>query len=40
MYSSFWHTCLDKSVSRYLLPALAALAVLAVTPAFAAELIL
>ena len=37
MYSSFRLACLDKSVPRYLLPALAAMAVLAVFPAFAAS---
>ena len=35
MYSNFRSAVLDKSVSRYLLPALAAMALLAVTPAFA-----
>ena len=34
--SSFRQACLDKSVHRFLLPALAVLAALAVTPAFAA----
>jgi phosphate:Na+ symporter len=37
MYSSFRLACLDKSVPRFLLPALATLAVLAVTPAYAAS---
>ncbi|MGB5177448.1 MAG: Na/Pi cotransporter family protein, partial [Gammaproteobacteria bacterium] len=37
MYRSLRLACLDKSVPRYLLPALAALAVLAVTPAYAAS---
>ncbi len=37
MYSSFRLACLDKTVPRYLLPALATLAVLAVTPAYAAS---
>ena len=36
MYSSFRLACLDKSTPRYLLPALAALAILAATPALAA----
>ena len=36
MFSSFRLECLDKSASRFLLPALAALTALAVTPAFAA----
>jgi len=36
MFSSFRLECLDKSAARFLLPALAALAVLAVTPVFAA----
>ena len=36
MYSSFRHAYQDKSVPRFLLPALATMAVLAVTPAFAA----
>jgi phosphate:Na+ symporter len=36
MYSSLRLACLDKSVPRYLLPAFATMAVLAVTPALAA----
>jgi len=36
MYSIFRLACLDKSLPRFLLPALATLAVLAVTPAYAA----
>jgi len=36
MYSNFRLACLDKSVPRFMLPALAAMAVLAVTPVFAA----
>jgi len=36
MFSSFRLECLDKSASRFLLPALAALTALAITPAFAA----
>jgi phosphate:Na+ symporter len=37
MYSSFRLACFDKSVPRFLLPALATLAVLAVTPTYAAS---
>ena len=37
MYSNFRLACLDKSVPPFLLPALAALAALAVTPVFAAS---
>jgi phosphate:Na+ symporter len=37
MYSSFRLACQDKSVPRYLLPALAAMAVLVVTPVIAAS---
>ena len=36
MYNSFRLSCLDRSVPRFLLPALAVMAVLAATPAFAA----